>query len=63
MTSDPEPRYLVALHEADGAIPECYPNGEHRFSRVDAFEVEARVFGVVPKEPIRFLSSAPDLRR
>ena len=47
---------------ADGAISEGHAGGVDGVAIVNLLEVEARVPGVLPEEPIRFLGNVSDLR-
>jgi len=59
---DPEPGDLVVLQKADRAISEGHAGGVDGVAIVDLLEVEARVRGVLPEQPIRFLGKVSDLR-
>ena len=58
---DPEPGDLVVLQKADGAISEGHAGGVDGVVIMNILEVEARVPGVLPEQPIRFLGKVSDL--
>jgi hypothetical protein len=56
MRADPEPDDLVTLQEPEGAVSQGHADRVNRFANVDLLKLQARMLGVLAKEPIRFPS-------
>jgi hypothetical protein len=56
MRADPEPHDLVTFQEPEGAVSQCHADRVNRLASVDLLKLQARMLGVLAKEPIRFPS-------
>jgi hypothetical protein len=61
--ADPEPHDLISSEDADGTVIKVDARGVDRQSRMDLFELQARMLRIVAEESIRFPRLSLHLRR